>query len=253
MVAAVPSSPSGCIAGIATEECVVQEVSGQEITDTPPPDNLHALSIDQQSLAAFAAGDLDALGLLIERYRGLLTYQCRKLTGGHADDAKDLFSMVLLKVYTESPQQLMKIQHFGGWLTRLAQNKYIDLQRMRMADRRRDESLGQLHELGASHPWSPEQILLKDELLGQIEQAFNALPQRLRTVAELRFVQEASYELISNQLGITQVNARKRVQEARGHLGRALQAYCRIDERGQLPGHRSHSWADSDADASGSM
>ena len=51
----------------------------------------------------------------------------------------------------------------------------------------------------------------ENELLHAIE----TLPQHLRTVAQLRFLKNNSYAEISEQLSITQENARKRVQLAR--------------------------------------
>jgi RNA polymerase sigma-70 factor (ECF subfamily) len=199
-------------------------------SDEETPDTLQT---DQQLLDAFALGEKAALCLLLSRYQGLLQHQCRKLTGGNSDDAKDLFSLVLLKVYTERPEQLRKIRHLGGWLSRVAQNKSIDLQRERIAEERRDQRLGHFHEITGNHPRSPEQAMLDRELVAQIQRAFHELPSRLRTTAELRFVEDASYEAISHRLGISQVNARKRVQEARRRLEKAMHDYLGTEGRFQ--------------------
>jgi len=180
---------------------------------------------DQQLLDIFSRGGNTAVSILMTRYEGFLQYQCRRLTGGNADDAKDLFSLVLLKVYTEQPEHLKKVRHLGAWLSRIAQNKSIDLQRERMAAERRDQNLFYLRDSLCALPSSPEDTLLNQELLQQIQHAFDALPPRLRPAAELRFVEDADYETISRRLGISQVNARKRVQEARKRLIAALHRY----------------------------
>ncbi|MCU7943838.1 MAG: sigma-70 region 4 domain-containing protein [Candidatus Thiodiazotropha sp. (ex Cardiolucina cf. quadrata)] len=52
---------------------------------------------------------------------------------------------------------------------------------------------------------------IDNELLSAIEN----LPQHLRAVAQMHFVENNSYTEISQQLSITQANARKRVQLAR--------------------------------------
>ncbi|MDO8891648.1 MAG: sigma-70 family RNA polymerase sigma factor [Sulfurimicrobium sp.] len=184
---------------------------------------------DQQLLEIFAQGGTAAIGILMSSYRGFLLHQCRRYSGGNADDAKDLFSLILFKVYTEHPEQLRKVRHLGAWLRRVAQNKSIDLQRERMAEERRCLGLMHLYEsLGEIHP-SPEEALLSQELIKHIQHSFDALPLRLQLAAHMRFVDDDSYETISNRLGISQVNARKRVQEARKRMTDALQRYVRVD------------------------
>ena len=77
----------------------------------------------------------------------------------------------------------------------------------------------------AMHARTPEQSLLVNELVGQIQLAFDQLPARLRLAAELRLIDEVSYEIIAATLDISKVNARKRVQEARRCLAQILQCY----------------------------
>jgi len=213
---------------IATEDDIVITKSLYGIAGQGRNDQQNTERTDQQLLEAFAQGDRATLGILMSRYQCFLKQQCRKFSSGNAEDAKDLFSMVVFKVYTEHPEQLRKIRHMGGWLSRVAQNKAIDLERMRIAEEKRDQRLGHFHEITNAHPSSPEQTLLGHELVKKIQEAFNALPPRLRDAAELRFVEDASYESISAHLGISQANARKRVQEARLRLTQTLQAYRQL-------------------------
>ncbi len=190
---------------------------------------------DQQLLDAFARGDHHALCILISRYQNFLHNQCRNLVRGNPDDAKDLFSLVILKFYSEQPEQLRKVRHLGGWLNRVARNKYIDILRERQADERRDQGLGYLDQVMENFPPSPEQIVINAELSRQLHYAFDQLPDRIRLAAKLRFEEDASYETISNLLDISQVCARKRVQDARRLLVSSLSPY--LDSRQPL--HRS--------------
>jgi len=209
-----------------TTQSFCRRVTG---SDEETPDTFQT---DQQLLDAFALGEKAAICRLMSRYKGFLQHQCRRLAGGNSDDAKDLFSLVLLKVYTEQPEQLRKIRHMGGWLSKVAHNKSIDLQRERIAAERRDQQLVHFGEFsGSVLPRSPEQTVLDRELAWQIQQAFHALPPRLQATAELRFVEDASYEEISRRLGISQVNARKRVQEARRRLEQTLLTYFGAEGR----------------------
>lgn len=154
---------------------------------------------------------------------------------GNPDDAKDLFSLVILKFYSEQPEQLRKVRHLGGWLNRVARNKYIDILRERQADERRDQGYGYLDQVLENFPPSPEQIAINAELSRHIHSAFEQLPDRIRLAAKLRFEEDASYETISNALDISQVCARKRVQDARRLLSSSLGRYL---DAGRPPGHR---------------
>lgn len=180
---------------------------------------------DQQLLDAFALGDHHALCILFTRYQNFLHNQCRNLMRGNPDDAKDLFSLVIMKFYNEQPEQLRKVRHLGGWLNRIARNKHIDILRERQADERRDQGLGYLDQVMENFPPSPEQIAINAELSRQLHYAFDQLPDRIRLAAKLRFEEDASYETISNTLDISQVCARKRVQDARRLLISTLNLY----------------------------
>lgn len=140
-------------------------------------------------------------------------------------DAKDLGSLVILKICSEQPEHIRKIRNFGGWLCRVALNLYIDQRRTRLAEERRNDNLKHIYEITSAQQNSPEENFLNEELLKQIGLAFEILPPRLRVAAELRFVEDASYDFIADRLGISLVNARKRVQEARQRMTGSLVKY----------------------------
>ncbi|MCU7846154.1 MAG: hypothetical protein KZQ93_20145 [Candidatus Thiodiazotropha sp. (ex Monitilora ramsayi)] len=56
---------------------------------------------------------------------------------------------------------------------------------------------------------------MEDDIDDQLLHAIENLPQHLRAAAQMHFVENNSYTEISQQLSITQANARKRVQLAR--------------------------------------
>lgn len=162
---------------------------------------------------------------LIERYQDFLMSRCRKLTHGNKDDANDLFSAVMLKVCNESKEQLQKINHFGGWLNRVAHNQFIDDQRERVASERRDDSLRYFYETISYEAPSPEQEYLNNELKQHLNLAFESLPERLRRAAHMKFHEDAPYEEIAADLSINQANARKHIQEARTILKKQMRRY----------------------------
>lgn len=181
------------------------------------------------------AYDVEAL---LTNYRSFLMNRCRMLTHGNRHDANDLFSRVVLKVYSEQPDQLQRIRYVGGWLSTVAYNLFIDEQRERQASARRDENLGYFYEILGVESASPEQILLNKELGRHLYLAFAALPTRLRPAAHMRFHEEAPYEEIAATLCISQANARKHIQEARKILAARLRVYADAARHGAVAAKR---------------
>jgi RNA polymerase sigma-70 factor (ECF subfamily) len=180
---------------------------------------------DRQLLEALAFGEHNAMHRLMLRYQGFLRGRCRMLVHGNRDDANELFSQVIFKVCTERPDRLRDIRHIGGWLSQVARNQHIDSERERQAQERRNDNLGYIYETVGYQAPSPEQDLLNRELAQHIRRAFELLPTRLALAARLRFVEDASYEEIANELAISQANARKRIQEARREMTGYLARY----------------------------
>lgn len=174
---------------------------------------------------SLSTSDQEQAAALAWNYRTFLMGRCRQLTRGNREDANDLFSRVMLKLYSEPPTQMEQIRHLGGWLYRVAQNQYIDDQRERQAMARRDDELTFLSTVYGVDAPSPEQQYLNDELRRHLRLAFDRLPQRLQAAARMRFHDEAPYKEIAAHLAINEVLARKLIQEARKLLGEYLRAY----------------------------
>ncbi|MCU7810562.1 MAG: hypothetical protein KZQ77_04910 [Candidatus Thiodiazotropha sp. (ex Notomyrtea botanica)] len=73
---------------------------------------------------------------------------------------------------------------------------------------------------------------MEDDIDTDLLNAIEKLPLHLRTVAQMHFVENNSYTEISEQLSITQANARKRIQLARKIIKRteSRKGAVRIDE-----------------------
>src|SRR4029077_14082114 len=113
------------------------------------------------------------------------------------------------------------------WLLRLVYSKCMDIHR----DRRRcpsiageEDLLSPRKEIEAAGP-DHESPLLTRELIAVVRNRVQNLPPRLRKVAELYLLREMPYREIADLLALTEVNVRKRMQEARPLLREHLQAY----------------------------
>lgn len=72
---------------------------------------------------------------------------------------------------------------------------------------------------------SPEELLLRDEMVLVLEQAVSALPERYRIVITLRDIEELSAEDVCRMLGITEQNQRVLLHRARARLKELVEAH----------------------------
>jgi RNA polymerase sigma factor (sigma-70 family) len=123
--------------------------------------------------------------------------------------------------FRKLPAHATKIENLQAWLTRLTRNVCADIRR----EQQRLSAGGSggiaideipAEELRAADPGpSPEEVVLSNETRTRLQRAIDSLPPLLRSVAQLRFLHEASYEAIASTLSITEPTARKRAQQAR--------------------------------------
>jgi RNA polymerase sigma factor (sigma-70 family) len=156
-------------------------------------------------------------------------------TGGRREDAEDALGQAALVALEKMPQELQPGEE-RRWLLRLVYSKCMDIHR----HRRRslsvacDDDPSPEEKIEASGP-GHESVLLGGELIFVIRDRIQGLSPRLRRVAELHLLREMPYSEIADLLALTEVNVRKRMQEARALLREHLQAYLEGDVRIQAP------------------
>ena len=172
-------------------------------------------------------------------WRQNISELCRRSlqwTNGRREDADDALGHAALIALEKMPHGLQPVEA-RRWLLRLVYSKCMDIHR----HRRRSPSVAcngddpsPEEEIEASEP-GHESVLLSGELIFVIRDRVRSLPPRLRKVAELHLLREMPYSEIADLLALTEVNVRKRMQEARAFLREHLQAYLEGDVRIQAP------------------
>ena len=164
-----------------------------------------------------------------EQHRPALYRYCLRWMGGDQHEAEEALSSASLKAFYELPRRIHEITNHEYWLRRLTYTQCMDLHRKR---RRDVANLTRLEEGAEMHGSmvvpvnnQPEQVLLQQELGGQLQQALARLPHRLREPLLLHVVEGLPYQEIASRLTLTPANARKRVQQARAHIRAEVQAY----------------------------
>lgn len=120
------------------------------------------------------------------------------------------------------------VSNTRAWLTTILHNACMDGHR---SAKRRNElfeetELAELENLPPDH-WhqapTPEDLLKTRESLEALSRLVQELPAPLREPLLLRTLEHQSYAEIARRLGLTEVNVRKRVQQARDQLRAGLQ------------------------------
>lgn len=137
-------------------------------------------------------------------------------------DAEDAVSRAALRAFTKYPQHAHTITNPRGWLTRLVFNVCMDWHRQRVRFDKVMEGLqsAQVTHLGlvGADAGSPEHQAAERERARRVKESIETLPAHLRDPFVLRFMRERSYKEIAEQLGLSSVNIRKRIQLARAIL-----------------------------------
>lgn len=136
---------------------------------------------------------------IVRTYGPRLYAHIRRLVVVH-DDAEDLLQNVWAKVWQKLPQYRAEAQLYT-WLYRIAHNEALD--HLRREKRRRNEPLeGPALWLGAvqNTAFAPD----TDETVRLLHAALLQLPERQRSVFELRYFEDMTYEQIADILQVSE-------------------------------------------------
>jgi len=181
---------------------------------------------DSELMAAFKAGDIEALGVLLERYKAPVYGYLLRLTA-RPDAAEDLFQEVFLKL-VRNPGVYSEREKFKSWLFTVARNAAMDYFRRegsRSAEPLEGED-GEPGVLGQAVSGEPgPQESLENKLLGEkIALALNQLASDQREIFYLRHYSELSFKEIAAILGVPIGTALARMSRAAAFLRKELEA-----------------------------
>lgn len=167
-------------------------------------------ALSQHSFTGIDLTDQAIFNGIFDRYQpGLLGVATRML--GSREDAEDVITEVFLRLW-QSQGAFENVLAVGGWLRVTVRNQCLNLLKQR------NVTQGRLNELAVAmnnieDDWYHEDLL--GELLQEVYQAVQTLPEKSREVFRLRYIEGLKNEDIARQLGI-------RHQSVRNHLSTAL-------------------------------
>ena len=181
---------------------------------------------ERELLARYRAGDVDALGELVELFRRPLFGFIFRMTDGR-DDPDDIFQEIWLRVIEH--QERYSHKNFKGWLFRIAQNLVIDRARkqkpivdLQSSAMHQDENVFEtrIEDKGLTTP-----TRIDAKLLGvQIVAAVRTLPEDQRAVFLMRTEADLPFKEIAKIQGTSINTALARMQYALAKLRDALKS-----------------------------
>ena len=155
---------------------------------------------DRELVDLVLGGDDCAFEYLFNRYRDAVMRLFMQRLGSQPTksiDADDLLQETFIKVYVNL-HRYSSDYTFGQWIYTIARNTFIDFVRRRSDDMPIDDQFS----APASEAPTPEQSVINRQQRTQIEYYLTKLTPRYRRLFELRFVEECSYEEISERLSL---------------------------------------------------
>lgn len=179
---------------------------------------------DAEWLEAYGRrGDVEALGRLVEKYRGPLYGYILRSAAGKAD-ADECYQETWLRALRGLGR--FDREHFGAWLFRIARNWLIDEGRRKKPDVSLDaESAGEggtLAERIESPEAAPDAESARAELGRRIRAAAEGLPEEQREVFWLRMDAGLSFKDIAAAQGCSLNTALARMRYALEKMRRSL-------------------------------
>ena len=186
---------------------------------------------DEQLLSLYTRGELEAMEVLLERYKRPVFSFVLRLIGDRAR-AEDLLQETFLRL-VEHAHTFEGSAKLKTWLFRIARNQCIDESRRRV--HRRHPSLdapladegnsSTLHDRVASQEAGAERRTVGVELKQRMSDAIAALPEDQREVFLLRQVQHLAFKEIAEITGVSENTVKSRMRYALERLQGALAEY----------------------------
>jgi len=174
------------------------------IRKEPTPEQIASAAEDHEIVRKVMEGDKDAFRHLQKKYHRLITSAVRRVIQ-KPHDVEDLVQDTFIKAYTALPSYRAEFS-FSAWLYRIASNACIDyLRRRRLPTFSIDKPV--TGDDGGEYTIElPDQEEIADLKLmtGEkkqiLEQAIASLPDKFRTVVQLRHEEDLDYQQIADIL-----------------------------------------------------
>ncbi|MEM9023235.1 MAG: sigma-70 family RNA polymerase sigma factor [Bacteroidota bacterium] len=171
-------------------------------------------------------GDQKAYAALMDRYRESIYFMLLKMVN-NKDDADDLTIEAFGKAFKRLEQYTPNYA-FSTWLFKIATNNCIDFIRKKkkqtfsIDNKLEDNEGGEIGLDLKSKMLDPEENIIKAQKIKRMREVVEKLKPRYRTLIELRYFKEYSYDEIATELDIPLGTVKAQLFRARDFLHEIL-------------------------------
>lgn len=171
---------------------------------------------ESQLINRALAGDSSAYGVLVQRYQDRLYSAIVNVVGCRVE-AEDVVQDAFVQAYVklDTFQQNSK---FFTWIYRIAFNAALSRRRRRRVTVSVEQSREDTGNEPESDDDAPEDRMMREERVGEVQRALLELTEDHRAILILREMQEMAYEDIADVLNISIGTVRSRLSRARNAL-----------------------------------
>lgn len=136
---------------------------------------------------------------------------------GNEEDAQDIIQDALMKVWHQQ-EKMAELHNMEAWCMRIVRNLALD--RLKSKKYRMSETLDKAGELPALQQVNPYMAAEQQDVMNRIHRIMAALPEKYRTIMQLRDIDGCTYQEIAdimvidlNDVKVNLHRARKTVRE----------------------------------------
>jgi RNA polymerase sigma-70 factor (ECF subfamily) len=139
---------------------------------------------------------------------------------GNEEDAHDITQDVMMKVWQQQ-ERMAELENMEAWCMRIVRN--LSLDRMKSRKYRRSEDLDKAGEVAAMHQPSPHMATERQDVMNRVHMTIAELPEKYRTIIQLRDIDGYSYQEIAEILVIELSEVKVNLHRARKAVREKLQ------------------------------
>lgn len=139
---------------------------------------------------------------------------------GNEEDAKDIIQDALVKVW-HNKEKMGELQNLEAWCMRITRNLALD--KIKSRKYRKTDDLDRAQEVPATQQQNPHQTAEQSDLMRRVHGLINKLPEKFRTILQLRDMDGLSYQEIADVLEIEMSEVKVNLHRARKQVREQLQ------------------------------
>ena len=200
---------------------------------------------DWKALEMINGGNKNAFGFIYNKYKGYILAKIQYCLRCDRAIAEDIMMDIFEKVY-KSLHSYKKDFTFNAWISAVVHNYIIDY--VRMYNRRNAKTIeidsvfsnedndGDMSYQLKSKSKNPEELYLAKEEMDNVINKMNQLQDDYRNFLKMRYLEQYSYEEISDKLGIPLGTVKIKIFRARNELTMLLKG----ERRGIFPNNKRY-------------